>query len=252
MEKIRLDKYLADAGAGTRSEVKNYIRKGRVTVEGAVCKDASCKIDPQEQSVFLDQKIVRYTRFEYYMMNKAAGYVSASRDNRYPTVMDEIQSPRKAELFPVGRLDVDTEGLLLITNDGGLAHRLLAPGRHVDKVYRAVVEGQVTQEDIARFAAGLDIGEKRQTLPAVLLISGFDGRRSEVRVTVREGKFHQIRRMFHAVGKEVLYLERIQMGSLRLDEALARGQYRPLTPEEIAQLREEAGYGERIFADLKG
>lgn len=235
METIRLDKLLAATGAGTRSEVKNAIRKGRVTVNGAVCKSADSKVDADKDVICLDGAPVVYTRYEYHMLYKPAGCVTAVRDARYPTVMDYISSARKKDLFPVGRLDLDTEGLLLITNDGELAHRLLAPGWHVDKTYYARVQGEVTAEDIRRFQEGIDIGEKRPTMPAELEILAA-GQESEVRVTIHEGKYHQVKRMFAAIGKPVLYLKRLRMGSLVLDENLQAGESRLLTQEETEAL----------------
>ncbi len=239
MERIRLDKLLAAGGAGTRSEVKSFIRKGQVTVNGAVCKNADGKVDAQNDVICLDGQPLTYTEFEYHMLYKPAGCVTAARDSRYPTVMDYITSARKKELFPVGRLDLDTEGLLLITNDGNLAHRLLAPGRHVDKTYYARIQGETTQEDAVRFREGIDIGEDRLTMPALLEILTA-GPVSEVRVTIQEGKFHQVKRMFTAVGKQVLYLKRLRMGSLVLDGGLQAGGSRLLTQEEIDDLRKGA------------
>ena len=166
------------------------------------------------------------------MLNKPAGVISASEDPRERCVVDLIESRKRKDLFPVGRLDKDTEGLLLITNDGGLAHRLLSPKKHVDKVYYARVQGRVTQEDAELFRRGVDIGEKKQTLPAELRILNA-GEISEIELTIREGKFHQVKRMFHAAGKEVLYLKRLQMGPLRLDESLKPGEYRTLNTQEL-------------------
>lgn len=168
---------------------------------------------------------------EYYMLNKPAGVISASEDRRERTVVDLITTKKRNDLFPVGRLDRDTEGLLLITNDGDLAHRLLSPKKHVDKVYYARIDGKVTEEDQKVFAEGLDIGEEKKTLPAQLHILK-SGEESEITLTIREGKFHQVKRMFHAVGKEVVYLKRLQMGSLKLDETLRPGEYRKLTEQE--------------------
>ena len=241
MGTIRLDKLLAASGAGTRSEVKNFIRKGRVTVNGTVCKNADSKADAESDVICLDGQPVFYSEFEYHVLYKPAGCVTAARDARYETVMDYITSARKKDLFPVGRLDLDTEGLLLITNDGDLAHRLLAPGKHVDKTYFARVQGEVTPEDIARFQDGLDIGEDRPTMPAVLEILSV-GEISEVYVTIQEGKFHQIKRMFAAVGKTVLYLKRLRMGSLVLDPALQAGESRLLSQKEIDDLRKGAAH----------
>ncbi|MDU7709184.1 MAG: 16S rRNA pseudouridine(516) synthase, partial [Clostridium sp.] len=167
--------------------------------------------------------------------NKPAGVISATEDPRQRTVIDLITSRQRDDLFPVGRLDKDTEGLLLITNDGALAHRLLSPKKHVDKVYYARIQGVVTAADAEAFAVGLDIGDEKRTLPAKLDILE-SGEISKIRVTIREGRFHQVKRMFQAVGKEVIYLKRLQMGSLKLDENLETGAYRELTKEELEAL----------------
>lgn len=235
MGKMRLDKYLANAGVGTRTEVKNLIRKGRITINEVVCKEADQKIDGETDIVCLDQIPVHYQKYEYYMFHKPSGCVSATKDNVSRTVMDYITSAKRDELFPVGRLDKDTEGLLLITNDGDLAHRLLSPSHHVDKTYYARIKGIVTEEDAEKFRDGLDIGEDKMTLPAKLEILRSDAV-SEIKVTIQEGKFHQVKRMFQAVGKEVVYLKRLSMGSLILDEELKPGEYRRLTEEEIRNL----------------
>ncbi len=230
--KLRLDKYLADMGLGTRSEVKQAVRKGRVQVNGQTVREPEYKTDTETDQVWFDGQPAAYREYEYYMLNKPAGVISASEDPRERCVVDLIESRKRKDLFPVGRLDKDTEGLLLITNDGGLAHRLLSPKKHVDKVYYARVQGRVTQEDAELFRRGVDIGEKRQTLPAELRILNA-GEISEIELTIREGKFHQVKRMFHAAGKEVLYLKRLQMGPLRLDESLKPGEYRTLNTQEL-------------------
>ena len=232
---MRLDKYLCDMGAGTRSQVKQKIRKGLVTIDGENVTRPESQVNPG-QSVCVEGKLLSYTELEYYMLNKPAGCVSACTDERCQTVLNLILSKKRKDLFPVGRLDKDTEGLLLITNDGQLAHKLLSPKRHVDKTYEAKVRGRVTLEHVKRFREGLDIGEDRLTLPASLEIRS-SGEISKVRVTVQEGKYHQIKRMFHAVGCEVLYLKRLSMGSLVLDGSLKPGEYRPLTEEELAGLQ---------------
>lgn len=232
---MRLDKYLCDMGAGTRSQVKQKIRKGLVTIDGENVTRPESQVNPG-QSVCVEGKLLSYTELEYYMLNKPAGCVSARTDERCQTVLNLILSKKRKDLFPVGRLDKDTEGLLLITNDGQLAHKLLSPKRHVDKTYEAKVRGRVTLEHVKRFREGLDIGEDRLTLPASLEIRS-SGEISKVRVTVQEGKYHQIKRMFHAVGCEVLYLKRLSMGSLVLDGSLKLGEYRPLTEEELAGLQ---------------
>lgn len=232
---IRLDKYLADMGMGTRSELKKMIRSGRVQIDGIPVKKPEEKVDVTSQTVTLDGKAVVYQTMEYYMLHKPAGVVSATKDKKEKTVLDLIDGQKRKDLFPVGRLDKDTEGLLLITNDGDLAHRLLAPGKHVDKVYFARVDGKVTEEDVFLFSKGLDIGDEDLTLPARLEILTA-GEESEILLTIQEGRFHQVKRMFEAVGKKVTYLKRMSMGPLLLDENLKKGEYRPLTKEELARL----------------
>ncbi len=233
--KIRLDKYLADMGKGTRSEVKKAISKGLVRVNNTVVKKPETKLDTDVDSVLYNGETVGYAQFEYYMLNKPAGVISATEDRREKTVVDLITDKKRKDLFPVGRLDRDTEGLLLITNDGELAHRLLSPVKHVDKVYYAKIDGMVTEADMEAFQKGVDIGEEKPTRPARLRILISD-EVSEIELTIREGKFHQVKRMFHAVGKEVVYLKRLRMGTLVLDESLKTGAYRPLTEEEITEL----------------
>ena len=233
---MRLDKYLCHMGAGTRSQVKQKIRKGLVAVDGKCVKQPEYQVSPVQQ-VCVEGRVFSYTEMEYYMLNKPAGCVSARTDEKCRTVLDLISSKKRKDLFPVGRLDKDTEGLLLITNDGKLAHRLLSPRRHVDKTYEARVSGLITGEHVRAFLEGLDIGEERPTRPAFLEVL-LSGEISEIRVTICEGKYHQIKRMFQAVGCEVLYLKRISMGSLTLDESLKPGEYRPLTEEELAGLKD--------------
>ena len=232
---IRLDKYLADMGIGTRTEVKKYVRQGKVKVNGEVVKSPEMKVDLQAQEVLFLDKPIDYEAFEYYMLNKPAGVISATTDKKEKTVVDLITNRKRKDLFPVGRLDKDTEGLLLITNDGELAHRLLSPKKHVDKVYYAKVKGVVTEVDVKTFAEGVPIGQGEITLPSVLEIIVSD-EISEIKLTIQEGKFHQVKRMFLAVRKEVIYLKRLSMGSLVLDESLPLGAYRALTREELEQL----------------
>ena len=232
---IWLDKYLSEMGAGTRQEVKQYIRKGRVMVDGETALRPEMKVDETKVCVTLDEHKIGYASYVYYMMNKPAGVVSATEDKKEKTVIDLIEGQKRKDLFPVGRLDKDTVGLLLITNDGALAHRLLSPKHHVDKCYFAKVQGKVTKEDIHAFEKGVDIGtpeEPEMTMPAKLEIINSD-EISEIRLTIQEGKFHQVKRMFQAVGKEVIYLKRERMGSLCLDESLEEGGYRMLTEEEL-------------------
>ena len=233
--KIRLDKYLADMNCGTRSGLKKEIRGGNVTVNGTPVKSPEIKIDTETDKVVFRGQPVVYERYEYYMLNKPAGVVSATSDRHEQTVTELIRDSKRDDLFPVGRLDKDTEGLLLITNNGELSHRLLSPRKHVDKIYFARIDGRVTQEDVDSFARGLDIGDEKITLPADLHICTSDGI-SEVMLTIREGRFHQVKRMFQAVGKKVIYLKRLQMGGLCLDESLKPGEYRRLTEEEVEKL----------------
>ncbi len=238
---IRLDKYLADMGEGTRQEVKGYIRQGRVSVDGVPVRKPEYKIDERSQSVRLDEREIRYSRYEYYMLNKPAGVISAARDPSEKTVIDLITGKKRKDLFPAGRLDKDTEGLLLITNDGALAHRLLSPKYHVDKCYYAKIEGIVTEEDRQRFAEGINIGtedNEELTAPARLEIiaADEDAGMSEIRLVIQEGKYHQVKRMFGAAGKTVLYLRRESMGALVLDKKLKPGEYRRLTDEELKSL----------------
>ncbi len=231
---IRLDKYLADMGAGTRQEVKRKIRKGLVSVNHKTAGAPDLKIREGEDVVSVEGREIGYAAYEYYMLNKPAGGGSATTDSRDLTVVDLIQEKRRKDLFPVGRLDKDTEGLLLITNDGLLAHRLLSPRCHVDKTYYARIRGAVTQEDVLAFAEGVDIGEDGQverTMPGILEVLTSNAE-SEIRLTIQEGKYHQVKRMFLAVGKEVTYLRRERMGTLVLDMDLKPGEYRLLTDEE--------------------
>ena len=233
--KIRLDKYLADMGLGTRSQIKKEIRSGQVVVNGiSICRP-EVKIDTGQDKVIFHGEPVTYEEYEYFMLNKPAGVISAASDRQETTVIDLIKDRKRDNLFPVGRLDKDTEGLLIITNNGELAHRLLSPKKHVDKVYFARINGQVTQSDVDIFSRGVDIGDEKPTLPADLVICTSD-EVSEIRLTIREGRFHQVKRMFQAVGKEVVYLKRLRMGSIALDESLKPGEYRRLTEEEVERL----------------
>ncbi|MDF2511413.1 MAG: ribosomal small subunit pseudouridine synthase [Herbinix sp.] len=235
-EQLRLDKYLADMGIGTRSEIKTWIRKGRVRLNGEICTKPESKVTTSTDEVLFDEAKVGYVDYCYIMLHKPVGVVSATQDNVSETVLDLITDKQRKDLFPVGRLDKDTEGLLLITNDGDLAHRLLSPKKHVDKVYYAKVMGRVSREDIRAFEEGVDIGEESLTLPAKLKILSSD-EISEIELTIQEGKFHQVKRMFEAVEKEVIYLKRLSMGSLVLDPKLTPGEYRDLTSQELQLLK---------------
>ena len=232
---MRLDKYLAQMSMGTRSEVKKFIKSGRVFVNGAPASGPEQKVT-EEDNVELDGEKVSYEKYVYYMLNKPQGVVSATKDNTCWTVLSLITDSSKKDIFPVGRLDKDTEGLLLITNDGALSHELLAPGKHVEKTYYARIKGMVTKKEVAAFAEGVDIGDELLTAPAELKIHKA-GSESEIEITITEGRYHQIKRMFEAVGMQVLYLKRLRMGPLYLDESLACGEYRKLTTEEIQSLK---------------
>lgn len=238
---MRLDKMLAHAGCGTRSGIKRAVRSGRVQVNGMPVRDPGMSVDPGRDIVYWDGQPVRYREYVYFMLNKPQGVISATEDARERTVVDLLQAEdRVRNPFPVGRLDKDTEGLLLLTNDGKLAHELLSPRKAVDKVYEAVVTGEVDDADIRAFAAGVALSDGYVTLPASLDVTGVrheeSGPLSAVVVTIQEGKFHQVKRMFEAVGKRVIHLKRIAMGPLRLDPALKPGAYRELTEEETRAL----------------
>ena len=239
-QRLRLDKYLADMGLGTRNEVKQILKKSRIEVNGNVVRCPETKIDTGTDRVALDGNEIGYQDQEYFMLNKPAGVVSATEDRFDRTVLDLLADIRRRDLFPVGRLDKDTEGLLLITNDGELAHRLLSPKKHVAKVYYARIDGTVTSETVEIFRTGIGINEDFTALPAELKIIK-SGKASEIELTIYEGKFHQVKRMFEAVGMKVMYLKRLSMGSLVLDPALPEGAYRRLTLEELALIRQEAG-----------
>lgn len=235
---MRIDKFLTELGVGSRSEVKKILKTGQVTVNGIPVKKPEEKIDETKDMVAYQGKTLMYQQFEYYMFYKPAGCVTAVSDAVHKTVMDYMKDLTRKDLNPVGRLDIDTEGLLLITNDGMLSHELLSPTKHVPKTYYAKIEGIVTEEDVNLFKNGVDIGEKKLTKPAELKILNSQPV-SEIELTISEGKFHQVKRMFEAVGKKVVYLKRISMGSLVLDETLKPGEYRSLTAKEIEKLREK-------------
>lgn len=236
MAKIRLDKYLSEMGIGTRTQVKEMIRKQSVTVNGSVVRSPETKVDTEHDLITCQGQPVTYTEYVYYMLNKPDGVVSATTDTRERTVIDLITGTKRKDLFPVGRLDKDTVGLLLITNDGILANQLLSPKKHVPKVYEARVRGKVTEEEIKKFSEGVDIGDDTPTKPAELVILESD-EESRIRLTITEGRYHQVKRMFQAVGMEVVWLKRLSMGSLQLDERLMQGEFRELTEEELLNLK---------------
>lgn len=230
---MRLDKFLCEAGAGTRSEVKQLIRKGAAAVNGEVEKAADRKIEEYDK-VTLYGRALSYQKFRYYLLHKPSGVITATEDKKERTVMELLQGIDTRELFPVGRLDKDTEGLLLITNDGELAHLLLSPRKHVDKTYFVRTKLPLPEEALERLAEGVDIGDEKPTLPAVVKRLTD----TEIELTIREGRFHQIKRMLTAVVNEVIYLKRLSMGTLRLPADLLAGEFRELTEEEIQELRE--------------
>lgn len=230
---VRLDKFLCDIGIGTRSEVKNYIRKGQVCIDGKVEKKPETKVDEKNSLVTFNGSPCRYVKYGYFMLNKPAGVVSAVRDKLSDTVVELLGNTGVRDLFPVGRLDKDTEGLLLITNDGVLAHELLSPKKQVDKTYFVKIAKPLSDRDIMELEQGVDIGEEKLTLPARVKICD----EKEILLTIHEGKFHQVKRMLQAVDNEVLYLKRMSMGSLVLDESLSPGQFRALTEEEVSLLK---------------
>ncbi|WNQ09715.1 pseudouridine synthase [Paenibacillus aurantius] len=236
----RLDKLLAHSGFGTRSEIKALVKKGAVQVNGKVVKDSGIQVNPENEEVSVHGEVLRFREHVYLMLHKPAGVVSATEDNRDRTVLDLIgKEYAHFELFPVGRLDKDTEGLLLLTNDGKLAHQLLSPKKHVPKTYYAKVEGIMDGEDQRAFQKGVELDDGYVTLPAelVILSADLEENRSEIRLILHEGKFHQVKRMVAAAGKKVTYLKRTAMGMLPLDESLPKGGYRELTTEELEGLR---------------
>lgn len=240
MAKERLDKALSSLGCGSRKEVGALIRAGRATVNGQIVRDPSVKVTPAEDQLTLAGEPVRWRIGRYYMLNKPPGVVSARVDNLHETVLGLFPEKERAVLFPVGRLDKDTEGLLLVTDDGAFAHALTAPRRHVDKVYAALVEGRLELSAPKRFAEGLTLADGTLCKPAVLDVLGPQDGMTRVEVTLREGKHHQVKRMIAAVGGHVAHLKRLSIGPLRLDDALAPGEYRELTEEEVAMLRTAA------------
>ena len=258
---IRIDKFLAEMSVGTRSEVKKMIRAGRVSVNDEEVKRPEQKVDPDNDIVSVDGNPVIYSKYEYFMLNKPAGYVSAVKDDEHMTVLELISEKSRNDLFPVGRLDIDTEGLLLITNDGEISHKLLSPKSHVDKTYFLLTKGRVTDDDVDLLEKGIDLGDEKLTLPAevsgvsvvkwddiksyhdnILSSKEFDtedktGEFSSLYLTIHEGRYHQVKRMMAKVGKPVLYLKRVTMGTLKLDGKLSVGDYRKLTEKEVEELK---------------
>lgn len=233
---IRLDKFLAESGIGSRKEVKEYCKKSLISVNGQIEKSPDMKIDTENDVILYNGNRITYEKYKYYMLNKPAGVISATTDKSDRTVIDLLKDVPVRNLFPVGRLDKDTVGLLLITNNGDLAHRLLSPQKHVDKTYHFKVSGKLTEEMIEMFKNGLVLADGTKTRPAKLEILLSD-EISEGRVTITEGKYHQVKRMMASVGLKIVYLKRLSMGPLKLDESLLEGEFRELTPNEIEEMR---------------
>lgn len=237
-KKLRVDKVLSNLGYGSRAELKVHCKKGLVKVNDKVISNPGTQVDTDIDKIEFNNEVVRYREFVYIMMNKPDGYLSATFDKRDPIVLDLIDpSYLTFEPFPVGRLDKDTEGLLVLTNDGQLAHRVLSPKKHVPKTYYAKIEGIVTEEDVKAFEKGVALDDGYETMPSQLKIIE-SGEVSEIELTIHEGKFHQVKRMFESVGKKVVYLKRLSMGKLILDETLSLGEYRELTDKEVKLIEE--------------
>lgn len=230
---IRLDKLLCDLGIGSRSQVKELLKKGVVLIDGEVVKRPETKVDEAHASISVQGKAYAYQKYHYYMLYKPAGVVSATTDKKEQTVLDLMKDVSVRDLFPVGRLDKDTEGLLLLTNHGALAHDMLSPAKHVEKTYLVCCAYPLSEEAKKQLAGGVDIGDDKPTRPAQVVSTSLD---TQIELTITEGRYHQIKRMLQAVGNEVTYLKRLRMGTLVLDEALPCGSYRRLTAEEEAAL----------------
>ena len=238
---MRIDKLLAHSGLGTRKEVKKLLKTKIVEVNDAIVTDPKTHVDPDTDKVTVGGEPIDYQEFVYFMMHKPQGVISATEDEMHDTVLDLLEpNDSMQEPHPVGRLDIDTEGLLILTNDGRLTHRLLSPKRHVDKVYYVEVEGLLTEGDIDVFKQGVILDDDYETMPAELTILETDkeSNHSKAELTIREGKFHQVKRMMAAVGKRVVYLKRVSMGPIELDSSLELGSYRELTNDEINLLKE--------------
>ncbi len=230
---MRLDKFLCDTAGVTRTEAKNAVKKGQIAVNGQVQKTADFKVKENTDTVTFQGRPLSYAAFHYYILHKPAGVITATEDKKESTVMDILREEKVKNLFPVGRLDKDTEGLLLITDDGELAHNLLSPKKHVDKEYLVKVRDSISEDDCRKLSEGVDIGDEKPTAPAKVERVA----EKEILLTIREGRFHQVKRMLQAVGNEVLYLKRLSMGSLRLPKDLEKGAYRPLSEDEIYKIK---------------
>lgn len=237
-KKMRVDKLLSNVGVASRAELKKYCKQGLISVNGKVINNSGVQVDSENDEVMFNGEKIVYREFVYIMLNKPDGYISATFDKHDPIVLDLIDpSYLVFEPFPVGRLDKDTEGLLVLTNDGQLSHRVLSPKKHVPKTYYAKIQGKVTEEDILAFEKGVILDDGYETMPSQLKILKSDDM-SEIELTIHEGKFHQVKRMFESIGKKVVYLKRLSMGKLKLDENLELGAYRELTEEEVKLIEE--------------
>ena len=241
---MRLDKFLADQNIGTRKQIKEYVKNGRCKVNGQVVLKSDIHINEDKDEISFDDILLSYSRFHYFLLNKPVGVVSATTDGKNATVIDLLQEENVKGLSPCGRLDIDTEGLLLITDDGTLIHRLLSPKKHVDKVYEVHLRDRLSDEAASKLKKGVDIGDKKDngdtdyTLPAEILFCKDDDKgRPVIKLIIQEGRFHQVKRMLEAVGNEVLFLRRLSMGPLTMDDDLLPGQYRPLNDDEIKSLK---------------
>ncbi len=237
---MRIDKFLSNYGIGSRSEVKSIIKSGRIKVNNQVVKNPSLKINPKKDKVYFDNTPLEYKEYYYYMLNKPAGYITAKTDNLYPVVMEFFQNqPFFETLFPVGRLDLDTEGLLIVTNDGIFSHRVSHPKWEVEKEYYAVVSGDISKRELSKFEqSGIYLKkDKYQTKPFKIYIKDASSKKSQILIKVKEGKYHIVKKIMEEIGHPVLYLKRTKIGNLELDESLKPGEFRELKPEEIKKLK---------------
>ena len=235
---MRLDKFLVEMGFGSRTEVKRLLKKKQVLVNGKIETSAKIQIDENQDEISVNNQVLIYERFVYYLLNKPKGVISATEDDKYRTVLDLLdENARQKEVFPVGWLDIDTHGFLLLTNNGALAHAMLSPKKHVAKVYRAKVDGIITEKDVEHFEAGIELKDFTcQPAKLTILEVNEEQQTSLVEIIISEGKFHQVKRMVQACGKMVTDLERLSMGPLMLDERLELGTFRRLTKEELEKL----------------
>lgn len=233
MPLVRLDKLLSSQGFGSRIEIKNLLKQGNVIINGKIVRSAEYKSDSEKDNIFVNGKQINYQKNVYYMLNKPQGVVSASRDPKERTVLDLLpQEMRRPGLFPAGRLDKDTEGLIIITDDGAFAHEILSPKKHVDKKYFAILDSTIKPEQIELFENGVTLSDGYECMPARLEIIKND-ENAQVYVTLREGKYHQIKRMFLSFGTTVIYLKRLSMGGLFLDDVLKKGDFKQLNDSEV-------------------